>query len=290
MFKKNSNSSYLIEDKVEFSPTANALRSLSDDAHFTLLAASSECFLYLLKNHGKLVSKAELMHAGWEQYGLHVSDNTFYQNILVLRKGLKLCGIENEVIKTITRKGLMIPESVKVSINHESNLISDESVDFLQPQKERSEVEVKEEVKEEVKVKEREDVREAEVGHESLTKFNKKVTWGNSFILLLVLLSTVGFGMGIYYTKPDNYLSKYKYIDIINGCRVNLDAGNFNEKEFRDFITEKEINCSNNEELYFTTYKYIPRVSVIECKYNLNEMAGVNDCISYYFLDKNSDQ
>lgn len=106
---------YHIDNKVEFDPQKCLLRSVNADTTFTLLAASSECFLILLMNHGRLVNKSKLFYQGWEKYGLHVSDNTFYQNILVLRKGLKACGIDYEVIRTLPRKGLIIPDTIHVS-------------------------------------------------------------------------------------------------------------------------------------------------------------------------------
>ncbi|WP_297198263.1 hypothetical protein [uncultured Pluralibacter sp.] len=106
---------YHIDNKVEFDHQKCLLRSLETDTTFTLLAAASECFLVLLMNHGHLVNKSKLIHEGWEKYGLHVSDNTFYQNILVLRKGLRTCGIDYEVIRTLPRKGLIVPETIQVT-------------------------------------------------------------------------------------------------------------------------------------------------------------------------------
>lgn len=274
MFNKKNNSSYLIEDKIEFSPTTNALRSLLDDSHFTLLAASAECFLYLLKNHGKLVSKAELMHAGWEQYGLHVSDNTFYQNILVLRKGLKLCGINSEVIRTISRKGLMIPLSVKINTKEESVVSLEEEFDKLQN------IVIKNGDNEDI-------IRSIDATNSNCESISdNRAHWGKAFKLFVFSMSILSFLIGVYYSSPVSYLSKYKYIDIINGCRVNFDSKNSNEREFRNFITSNKVVCNNNEELYFTTYKYIPRVSLIQCKNNINIENDTEDCVSYYFLDK----
>lgn len=106
---------YSIEDLVTFNVSTGVLHSIKDNSSCTLLAASSECFISLLENHGHLVSKKTLIEQGWEKYGLHVSDNTFYQNILMLRKGLRTCGIDKEIIKTIPRKGLLISEDVKIT-------------------------------------------------------------------------------------------------------------------------------------------------------------------------------
>ena len=112
--KKSISGVYIIDSKVEFNYLACTLRSVDKDISFTLLAASSECFHFLLQNQGDLVNKSKLTYEGWEKYGLHVSDNTFYQNVLVIRKGLKACGIDYEVIKTLPRKGLLIPQTIQV--------------------------------------------------------------------------------------------------------------------------------------------------------------------------------
>lgn len=112
----NSPNKYIIEGVVEYSPQDNKITHRESGETISLLSSASECFLLLLKNHGKLVNKSALITIGWEQYGLHVSDNTFYQNTLTLRKALKTIGIPHEVIKTVPRKGLVIPDNIQVEI------------------------------------------------------------------------------------------------------------------------------------------------------------------------------
>ncbi|MBC3228372.1 winged helix-turn-helix domain-containing protein [Serratia fonticola] len=111
---QETSSCFVIADAVIFCPMENIFKSISNGVEFPILVSASECFLHLIKNHGVLITKGTLMQIGWEQYGLHVSDNTYYQNILTLRKGLRQCGIDYEVIKTVPRKGLLIPNSIKV--------------------------------------------------------------------------------------------------------------------------------------------------------------------------------
>ncbi|OKP28342.1 winged helix-turn-helix domain-containing protein [Serratia fonticola] len=111
---QETSSCFVIADAVIFCPMENIFKSISNGVEFPILVSASECFLHLIKNHGVLITKGTLMQIGWEQYGLHVSDNTYYQNILTLRKGLRQCGIDCEVIKTVPRKGLLIPSSIKI--------------------------------------------------------------------------------------------------------------------------------------------------------------------------------
>ncbi|VTM23766.1 Uncharacterised protein [Raoultella terrigena] len=54
------------------------------------------------------MTQQEFMYNVWEKLGLVVSANTYYQNICLLRKGMKEIGFTRDPITTIPRIGLTL--------------------------------------------------------------------------------------------------------------------------------------------------------------------------------------
>ncbi|MDA2242426.1 hypothetical protein PDN14_29210, partial [Bacillus cereus group sp. Bc222] len=52
----------------------------------------------------------------WQRRGMMVSPNTYYQNISILRKGLKKVGFETDPIVTIPRIGLTLASDTQITI------------------------------------------------------------------------------------------------------------------------------------------------------------------------------
>ncbi|STQ07854.1 putative transcriptional regulatory protein [Enterobacter cloacae] len=52
----------------------------------------------------------------WQRRGMMVSPNTYYQNISILRKGLKKAGFETDPIVTIPRIGLTLASDTQITI------------------------------------------------------------------------------------------------------------------------------------------------------------------------------
>lgn len=259
---------YNIEGKVHFDSSTGILYSLTDDKKFTLLAASSECFITLLESQGSLVSKNELIKQGWSKYGLHVTDNTFYQNILVLRKGLKYCGIEKEIVKTIPRKGLIIPLEVDIKlVNNE--LVLSEAHDCSE--------------------REKNDLKSNQItmcrnpSHTCSTTILSTLT--NAQVIFLIATSLFILTSSIAYSlNEDDFFSMFTYTKVYNGCNYYMQVDKFNE--LKKISALNSFDCSNNESLYISIYKHIPRISIIECTPKKNGRLGLENCISYYYLER----
>lgn len=275
--KKNSLPTvYYIEGIVKFDSSTGILHSINEDFTFSLLAASSECFISLLENHGSLVSKKDLIMQGWGKYGLHVSDNTFYQNILVLRKGLKACGIEKEIIKTIPRKGLMVPQDV--IINH------------VNPDLPKSAPSIKEAgISSSLPSSLNSSSSEEWENSHSRNMVYKKESFPLSTIHPLIFTPVILF---VFITSiftsvtESSYFSKFKYITRTHECRLYMPDEKNSDMDFQNSTLIKSIFCKENELLYLSVYKYISRVSVIKCTPRKNDLNKVDDCISFYYLEK----
>lgn len=53
----------------------------------------------------------------WENQGLYVTDNTFYQNISLLRKTLRAAGIHDNIIQTVPREGIRFTGTAEVAVS-----------------------------------------------------------------------------------------------------------------------------------------------------------------------------
>ena len=100
---------YIINGLVEFHPAASTLRDLNNpDRVVVLNSPAGRCLLLLIERVGSVVTQQECMAIVWQRRGMLVSPNTYYQNISILRKGLKKAGFETDPIVTIPRIGLTL--------------------------------------------------------------------------------------------------------------------------------------------------------------------------------------
>ncbi|MEA1063272.1 winged helix-turn-helix domain-containing protein [Erwinia sp. HR93] len=108
---------YIINERIEFYPATSLLRELNNPENVVVLnSPASRCFLLLIQRIGSVVSQQEFMDEVWKKSKVLVSSNTFYQNISILRKGLKRIGIEEDIIVTIPRVGLTLDSQCQIRI------------------------------------------------------------------------------------------------------------------------------------------------------------------------------
>lgn len=107
---------WIINDNIEFNPEMNRLASLSrPDLNIILTTPASRCLRLLLENAPSVVSQQTFFQKVWEEDGMVVSANTLYQNISIIRRGLRTVG-ENEdtLIITVPRRGFQIEPGVSL--------------------------------------------------------------------------------------------------------------------------------------------------------------------------------
>ncbi len=106
---------YLINRSVEFRPNERSLYNRLTENEVHLQLPATLCFLYLIKNAGKVSPQRELIAAGWGDNNGGTSPNTFYQTILTLRNSLQNVGLPRDTIKTISRRGMMLSETTTIA-------------------------------------------------------------------------------------------------------------------------------------------------------------------------------
>lgn len=106
---------YLIHDIIYFYPNSHRLVCHAQNKEDTTLTQpASKCLELLIKSEG-LVSQNNLYDYAWGENGHSVSPNTLYQNISLIRRGLKniMPGADRWII-TVPRKGFRFDHSISV--------------------------------------------------------------------------------------------------------------------------------------------------------------------------------
>ncbi|WP_235309096.1 winged helix-turn-helix domain-containing protein, partial [Klebsiella quasipneumoniae] len=111
----------IINQEIIFNANMNELRSLTGNGEcVSLNAPTARCLLLLLQNKGKVISRDEFLASVWETRGVVVSQNTFYQNISLLRKSLVRAGLSEDIIITVRQKGFSVaPDTMIIPLSDE---------------------------------------------------------------------------------------------------------------------------------------------------------------------------
>ncbi|EPK7359542.1 winged helix-turn-helix domain-containing protein [Kluyvera intermedia] len=108
---------YIINDEVIFDANMNMLQPLGDKGEgVSLNAPTARCLQLLLESSNRVVSREEFLDSVWKTRGIVVSQNTFYQNISLLRKSLVKAGLSQDIIITVRQRGFVISSSVHISL------------------------------------------------------------------------------------------------------------------------------------------------------------------------------
>lgn len=108
---------WIINDNIEFRPDSKKLISVTNpEINVVLTTPASRCLLLLLNASPDVVTQQEFFKKVWEDEGMLVPANTLYQNISIVRRGLRAVGETDRIlVATVPRKGFQIDKSVKIS-------------------------------------------------------------------------------------------------------------------------------------------------------------------------------
>lgn len=106
---------FIINDEVIFDANSYELKSLINLGDVILLnAPTSRCLQLLIEKKDVVVSRENFLEQVWLARGIVVSQNTFYQNISLLRKSLKKIGLTEDIIITVRRKGFILAPHTRI--------------------------------------------------------------------------------------------------------------------------------------------------------------------------------
>jgi DNA-binding winged helix-turn-helix (wHTH) protein len=266
---------YIINGIVEFHPAASTLRLLSQPDNVVVLnSPAGRCLLLLIERAGTIVTQQECMNIVWQQRGMLVSPNTYYQNISILRKGLKKAGIASDPVVTIPRIGL--------------TLASDTQITIKESQLQDAQCAIETETETDIACPDA-------IQHplpESVEKIPRSVDyralkWRLSLtgvVLALMLLAWMSFATD-YLFRDHYFVDGYRFAAASGECHVYLAKGIQTQREQAQaliYVEPFKTQCKSYPWVYVAWFSMLPRASLIRCDRPMEES---NHCISDYFIE-----
>lgn len=265
---------YKIEGSVHFYPKENTLRNLINGQTVNLPSAASECLRVLIEAQGSVVSRDEIKELVWGKRGIVVSNNTFYQNMLNLRRGLESVGISNRIISTYYGKGVKIDDDIEIKL---INVALNNSVSSLvEAEKDIVTYPVHSTVHDESFQTNMAEKR----GERRLKK--ERLCFVLMINLILCFLCAV-----MLYSKwslnREGYFSKYTKSNIqVKNCDVYTDPTLLDETLLHELLKTNPPDCEDGERIYFSSLYPIQRTSVIRCA---GTFLPGEECESDFYLE-----
>ncbi|EOC9367976.1 transcriptional regulator [Enterobacter asburiae] len=246
---------YIINETVEFDPSHSTLRDLNNPERVVVLNYPvGRCLLLLIENTGSIVSQQEFMDIVWQGRGMLVSPNTYYQNIYILRKGMKKIGFETDPIVTIPRIGLTLSSDTRITFKEVPSPCPTET--------------------EPMPLSEAELIKPDQ---------GSRPYWFG--VLFAVLLSTGMTGLTYHVTRDNHFVDNYHFAEKVGECQVYLSVNIRSHSDISKalgYVGLFKEQCGKYPWVYISQYGMLPRASVIRCDGPMTEM---NRCVSDYFID-----
>jgi len=264
---------YIINNMVEFHPATSTLRDIaSPDRVVVLNSPAGRCLLLLIERAGAIVTQQEFLDIVWQRRGMLVSPNTFYQNISILRKGLKKIGFEVDPIVTIPRIGLTLASDTQIVVKDPHPRPAE------LPEKDAPELcdTISPAVLPPLSAEPVAVVTGAS-GH--------RFRWLPGMLIALLVL--VGAGIVTHSSARENrFIDDYRFTALVGACHVYL-AQDIQTQDERSkalaYLTPFKDACASYPWVYISWYPLLPRASVIRCDRSMKEP---NRCISDYFIEE----
>ena len=271
---------YRINDSVIFEPQEKKLTG--NRKAVTLSASATYCLTLLIERKGNLVKHDDFYDYVWRKYGMEPTAASLYQNISRLRGSLKEAGIKEDVIKTMARRGFIIPG--KLNIVMEKNTSNENSLSSVEQAPDAvsqpSDVTVQ---------PLRADNNEAPALNVSaLSKYEyiekkKKSPSKFKIKLLVCVLGVIVSGVILYYLFPTP-ADSYRHDFSRDECQFFLKTNSHSPHVIEDFSRTLSLNCSEPRYVYITFYQAADRVTVFTCLKPLSFLRR-SDCYSDYFIE-----
>lgn len=268
---------FIINGLIGYNKCKGIIYNLADPSiAISLQNPANQCLSILLEKQPEIVNQDYLFHHVWEKNGLPTNANTLYQSISLIRKAFKAAGIEENIIKTVPRLGLSIPEYIDVHIvTEESELLTQNNIDTPEENADIFNIPIQ--------------------NTESALPFSSPFTETlsqqtpspHSFhysryvigLLLFIVAAFLTYWGSIY--KQSNVFSEFHFYTTYKDCQLYT----LNDHKALDDIIKTAnklgISCDNDSVIYYSTVQNSYRESLIQCTNG--------NCISHYYFDARKD-
>ncbi|MEN4978182.1 winged helix-turn-helix domain-containing protein [Erwinia billingiae] len=276
-----------LEDNVVYSPITHSLYKSGDSENQVALAIpASLCLLSLLQHKGEIVSHSDLLSFAWESRGMMVSPNTVYQNMSILRKALESMGVSNEMIRTVPKRGFMIPAGFPVEFVYEN----EESISQADEVSMATPAPVLHSAGEITSFPPSSAIPSAPVA----VKKNRKrhyvyfgVACCMAFLIATAATRYLGDDAIPAYIAPD-----FSALGNVKDCQVFRNYSSRDDAFFTKFIADKNVECGTQKWWYITNYPPSQQVSILRCSKELTAPTSEKTplCTSDFYSENGQQQ
>lgn len=281
---------YIINEKFEFDYINKEVMYITNGEKRKVLTPAANILLFLIKNNfendNAIVSQDELFSAGWGEKKKFVTINTFYQNILLLRKAFSELEADFEIIKNIPKIGYKLSENISIA-------------DFSMKDKDKIEVNDVNiekihipEVKEIINGKKLKIPNNHALIYPQKSKrfFNLSKNEVKKIIIMLAVMAliTVFISNFINDQRNSSSLTSYAKCGEIDNKIIFCNKQKDLNPSLLKFISEEVIadTFSEYKYMYIMRKNFSDKLSIIYCARELDSFSfKQNECISYYITD-----
>ena len=139
-------SEFIINDEVIFDVNMSELRSVNGNGEtINLNGPTARCLQLLIESNGRIISREEFLETVWKTRGVVVAQNTFYQNISLLRKSLLKAGLSKDIIITVRQRGFILAtDSVITAVAKTEEEAATQPVVTVAQEEKRTEADIQE--------------------------------------------------------------------------------------------------------------------------------------------------
>lgn len=81
----------------------------------------------MLQHPGEVISQSDFFNEVWQKNGQYVTANTLYQNISLVRKGMREAGLSKNIIRTVPKVGVVFSGTVEIQQEESTKVIVQQS-------------------------------------------------------------------------------------------------------------------------------------------------------------------
>lgn len=242
---------FLLNGTVVFCPERNVLYAKSDETkRQTLSNPATRCLLLLIQQQGQVIERDYFFEHVWFINGAQVTNNTFYQNISLLRRAFKELGLNEELIVTVPKVGIRLEPQLDVLEQEAEESPGEQPVDSSY----------------------------------SSAKVLPKAPRNPAFWWVLAgVVSCIFASFVTWQTQFDARLGHYVPLSVGEGCHwyANQDVLKF--VKHQQFIRTSTLDCQSYPWIYLTLYPNFPRISALTCRQQYSHWRD-NDCVTHYYF------
>ncbi|MEW2740622.1 winged helix-turn-helix domain-containing protein [Providencia sp. PROV130] len=281
---------YIINEKFEFDYINKEVTYSASGEKRKVLTPAANILRFLIKNKfendNAIVSQDELFTAGWGEKKKFVTINTFYQNILLLRKAFSELEADFEIIKNIPKIGYKLSDSISI-------------VDFSKKDKDKDNLNnINIEKIHIPKAKEVIDRKNLKIpkSHslvyppKNKSFFNLSRNEIKKIIITIALMALITVFISNYVNDQRNSssLTSYEKCGEIDNKIIFCNKQKDLNSSLLKFIAEEIIADTFNDYkyMYIMRKNFSDKLSIIYCARELGSFSlKQNECISYYVTD-----